>query len=491
MSITNNSEGKNQNFISHFVVIGGGTVIGMLLSLLTTPIITRIVDPTEYGQFSIFNMYVSIGLMVLCIGLDQALVRFFYNEDGNGSEKQLQYRRALVKICFCIPCLVSIIVLSIFVLLCFLDIISFEFSNEVVVLLGIQIVLSIWNRIAILLLRITYQSKRYSMCNIAQKLVNILCVLLLIKTVNSHYLIILIMAGIVSMMASTLYAVFFTREYWRFKKVPILPNKREIIRYGMPFILSMGITTIFQAMDKMALNRFCTYAEVGVYSSAMSIVNIFAIVQSTFNALWGPMQVEHYVKNPNDKSFIKKGNSFITIIMFFIGINLIFFKDIFVILLGEKYREAAYILPFLIFNPIMYTISETTCSGIGVSKKSYINIIVSLGACITNATGNILLVPRLGCQGAAISTGISYIVFWCLRTWFSNKYYYVDYQLKKFAVLTLAVIGFAMYNTFNPFSYITVIGYVICCGLLLLLYWRQICAMMQSLKLQLVQIFNR
>ena len=49
----------------------------------------------------------------------------------------------------------------------------------------------------------------------------------------------------------------------------------------------------------------------------------------------------------------------------------------------------------------MYTISETTCSGIEKSKRSYLNIFVALGACIVNILGNCILVPIYGGRGAA------------------------------------------------------------------------------------------
>ena len=69
---------KEKNYLKHFAVIGIGTVLNMLLGLLTTPLITRVVNPEEYGQYSIFTMYANIALMVLCMGLDQSMVRYFY-----------------------------------------------------------------------------------------------------------------------------------------------------------------------------------------------------------------------------------------------------------------------------------------------------------------------------------------------------------------------------------------------------------------------------
>ena len=103
-------------------------------------------------------------------------------------------------------------------------------------------------------------------------------------------------------------------------------------------------------------------------------------------------------------------------------------------------------------------------------KKSKLQVVVALGACVTNIIGNAILVPRLGGQGAAISTGISYIVFFSLRTYLANQYYYVDFKLKKFYLLTVIVAAYAWYNTFITFNIGSVIGYLICLLALVLLY---------------------
>lgn len=127
-------------------------------------------------------------------------------------------------------------------------------------------------------------------------------------------------------------------------------------------------------------------------------------------------------------------------------------------------------MPFLIFNPIMLTISETTCCGIGFLKKSYMHIWVGVGACITNLLGNMLLVPQLGCKGAAISTGISYVVYFILRTFISNRYYYVDFATKKLGVLTIIVAFYALYSTFLENNIISFFFYLVCMITLIALY---------------------
>lgn len=455
---------QKKNFISNFLVIGSSTAINMVISFFTTPIITRLVDPEAYGQIALFNMYCSIAVMVLCLGLDQSLVRFFYEKDS------IAYKSRLLHICIKYPVIISLPLLFTVCVLSYHHVINFEFSSEIVFLLCIDIFISVVNRMALLILRLTYQSNRYAICNIMLKAIYVATVLILIFTVGDNYFLLMAIATIVSISIPTIYAIASSKSYWNFRKNNENINKKIVLKYGFPMIFSMGITQLFQALDKISLNMYRTYEEVGIYSSAMSIVSVFALIQSTFNALWSPMQVEHYTKHPEDTHYISRMNQYITVVMFFLGFSLIVVKDLFALLLGPKFREAAYIMPFLIFNPIMYTISETTCSGIEKSKKSYLNIIVALIACATNFVGNSILVPILGGKGAAISTGISYIVFWIARTLFSNKYYYINYHTKKFFIITLVAVGFAAYNTFFRLSGWSVLLYFVSILMLILLY---------------------
>jgi len=454
-------------FLKHFTIISIGTAINLLLGLFTTPLITRLVDPIEYGQFSIFTMYSSIAVMVLCMGLDQAVVRFYYERDD------IAYKRALLFRCIKLPVIVSLLVTVIVTVCAYTGIIKFEFSAPLMLLLCVYFLTELMYRFSLLIVRLEYKSKIYSLLSIIKKLVYVCVALFFLITAGGDDLVILSSSTFLAVFTCMAISMFVQAQMWNVfqnRDAECSVEYKTLLRYAYPYIITMGVTTLFQAIDKIALNIYCTYTEVGIYSSTMTLVHIFAIIQTTFNTLWAPMAVEHYTKNPDDKAFYQKGNQIITVVMFFFGISLILVKDIFAVLLGEKYREAAYILPFLIFNPIMYTISETTVTGLVFKKKSKVQVIVAVGACLTNIIGNYFLVPRFECLGAAISTGISYIVFFSLRTYLSNKYFYIDFKLKKFYLLTTMVSLYALYNTFIVFNIGSVLGYVICVSLLTILY---------------------
>nr|WP_281419274.1 polysaccharide biosynthesis C-terminal domain-containing protein [Marinobacterium ramblicola] len=60
--------------------------------------------------------------------------------------------------------------------------------------------------------------------------------------------------------------------------------------------------------------------------------------------------------------------------------------------------------------------SETTVVGIGVTRRSIFAMLPAIVAFAVNCIGNWLLIPRFGAAGAAVSTSISFWVFFILRT---------------------------------------------------------------------------
>ena len=64
--------------------------------------------------------------------------------------------------------------------------------------------------------------------------------------------------------------------------------------------------------------------------------------------------------------------------------------------------------------------------------------------------GNYLLVPRFGAKGAAIATGVSYIVFFYMRTIVSRRLFPVDYGMGRLTVGVILLMSAAVVNTFLP-----------------------------------------
>ena len=279
-------------------------------------------------------------------------------------------------------------------------------------------------------------------------------------------------AAVLSNVVVAVLAVIIERKQWFSfsNRGEIKTPMREMIKFGMPLILSMSITWILQSTDKFFVSAYNGYLELGIYSSAFTIVAIINSVQESFITFWVPVANEKYKESPENTEFFSKVNSIVSMLMLLIGVGIITFKDIIVILLGSKYRDAIFIFPVLALMPIMYTISETTVIGINFKKKTRYHIITSLIAAVANIIGNTILVPVLGAKGAAISTGISYMIFFIVRTVISQRFYYVDYNLKRLYISVSTLVVLAVYSSFNSTNIKSILLSFISLTVILLLY---------------------
>lgn len=473
------------NFIKHFFNVGLGTAINLLLGFLTTPLITRVADPTEYGKSNIFNTYADIALAILFIGLDRGIIRFFYDN------KDFKKQRSILKLCFLTPLISSVIGSVIYIILNYFNIIENKFNKFTILLLCAYVIVNVWNRLSVLMLRLTYNSSKYSLCSVIQKVVYVVIIIAYVFAIKGSYFMMLVLASLISILVSSILSTSYTKEFWKFNDVEIPKNSREIFRYSLPFILFACIDAMLESLDKLAIDNFCTEYDVGIYSSALSLVAILSVFHIIFDTIWLPMQTDHIVNDSTDTGFIQKSNRYITILMFFVAINAIMFKDLLCYILGAEYRGAAQVIPFLIIGSTMYTISDTTISGIELSKKSYLHVVIGLIAILFNFVGNSQLVPIFGIQGAAIATSFSYIIFFLFRVYFSNKYLYVDFKLSRIIIMLILLCGFAYISSYYTINLISVVYYLILIFIYFILYRIDIKDMFSYFKNSLLNRENK
>ncbi|MDC2866202.1 lipopolysaccharide biosynthesis protein [Bacillus sp. BP-3] len=445
--------------LKKFLSFSIGSWLSIIIGFISTPIITRILSPEEFGKSSLFMVILNVLLLISLFGTDQSFVRFFY-------EKDEETRKKLLRDCLKPP-LFSFLILSIILLLFYKQTSLFVFSEESIwlaVILVFSLFIQIVNRYAVLIIRMEQKGFLFSLLQLFSKLFEFVGILAFAYYLGSTYKI-LIYSQALSYLFVTIIAIVFALSYWNFfkkNKVTSQHSMKEIVYYGVPLSITLLVTWLFQSTDRIAIKHWSTLTELGLYTAAFKIISILNVIQTTFTTFWAPVSYERYAKNPEDTEFFSNMNQIITLAMFIVGIGTLMFKDLIIYLLGPSYREVATIMPFLVFLPVMYTISETSVIGINFSKKTKWHIVISVSACLINVIGNIILVPKLGAKGAAISTGIAYFAFASLRTHVSLRYYKVDYGLRKFYFSSLLLMVYAWVNTqYNLLILNIVIGLII------------------------------
>jgi O-antigen/teichoic acid export membrane protein len=445
--------------LSKFFAFSAGNWISLIVSLLSTPIITRILSPEEFGVFSLFTVVLNLLLIVSMLGTDQSYVRFFY-EVGEQFQKIL-LQKCLV-VAFGMFFLLSILIVA------FNDYVGvLLFSRKdfsLIVLLIIGGFVSIINRFALLVVRMEQRGGLYSTLQVISKVLDFAFLMLIyLSGLGILKYNIPIISMIISYLIVSVMAVYHTKKHWTISfKDNFLkenPKLKELIYYGFPLSIALILTWLFQYIDRFFIEKLGNYKELGLYAAAFKLVSILNIIQASFTTFWVPLSNKKFQESKDNKQFFSDMFNLISFLMISLGFALIIFKDFLSLFFGRDFSGAIYIFPMLVFIPIMYTISEVSVVGINFYKKSKWQIIISLIVCIANIFGNILLIPYFGAKGAAISTGLSYILFMLLRTKIGRRYF--NFNINKISLLT-GVIMLVIYLQINTFietnSYIRFLG---------------------------------
>jgi len=445
---------EKNNLIKKFLSFSIGGYINILIGFFIVPITTRMLSPEQYGVSSLIDVIVQILVITTSLSMEQGFVRFFFEEEEENRGKLLY--TSLVPF-FILGALAFLLIfifrkdISIFIV--------GKNENLIWICLILAILFRTINTFSFLVVRMKQRGSIFSILTVAVKLFEFIFILILFQYFGNDYKT-LIFATIFANLMVAIVSIFFERKVWNLKNLSSLKDckitKKELFNFSYPLILTMALNWLFASLDKITIRTFSNLNEVGIYSGAFKIVALLSVIQSGFSTFWTPTALEHYTKNPEDTEFYKKANDYLSLVFFLLGIGMLLTRDIIGLLLGKKFYNSIFVMPTLVFIPIMYLLSETTMIGISFKKKTKYFLCVSVIASISNLIGNLLLVPYLGAKGAAISTGISYIIFFTSRTYFSNKLIKFGFNLKRIYIITFLMFLYALFLSFYNMIYLTI-----------------------------------
>ncbi len=433
-----NGESAFGGFLSYFY----GNFIVLILGFIQTPIVTRIMSTDEYGRTGMFETAVSIIYIFAILGMDQAYIRYYYKKDID--------RNALLKQCL-MPSLIIVCGLSVIYAIFAGKANGYLFERtgtDITVLVIAYTIISVFERFFFLDVRMQQNGRLYSNINIAEKILSILTMLGAWLFLGNDFRVVLyamaIPWGCTTAFLMIRYFIINRRFAEKDRTGQFIPEKKETVRvpqkelvsYGLPFIMVLLMEWLLSSCDRIALKTWADYSELGIYNSAMKIIVLLLTFKNTFIAYWSPVAMERF-ENRNmeeNRDFFKNAYEVTEFLCVCAAAGLILFRKVVVLLLGKDYRGAESIIPFLTLMPVFAIMFEITNQSIKYSKHNmYLNI-ASAAAIICNVCGNAILVPVYSGTGAAITTGISYIVYFAIGSVFSEKCIKIGYNFKKTAV---------------------------------------------------------
>lgn len=403
-----------KKYLKSFGAFSIGPIVGAVFSFITIPIITYFISPSEYGRVSMFTLFQNVLGMIAYLGLDQAYIKFYHDEEDK--EKLMLHS--------IFPAIGLAVLVSIGVFLFKEPLATWLYGStedlSCVYILIPYLPFFVVERFILIKYRMEQKGMLYSFFSIFSKAVLLILSVLTLKYYLCGYQSVIYSTVLAQILTTVLLIISchknnrITVNEWEWSYV------KKLLKYSLPLIPATIVGWVLNSMDKIMVRSLCDYQQLGLYDTALKIVSVLAIVQNCFSTFWSPIAFKWNKEKKATEKFEEVGK-ILSIIMISMFMGILTFKEIIIKILSPDYYNAVEILPFLLIYPIMYTVSEVTVVGIYFSGKSSTTIIVAVCSCVLNVTLNSLLIPKYGAIGASVATGCSYVLFFWLRTIISRK----------------------------------------------------------------------
>lgn len=409
------SSSEARDFIRKLSGFSVGPVVNGLLGLVSVPLITWLIDPEALGRASMYGTATGIIGTVLYLGLDNSYFRYFQEDE----------HRSLFGHSIALPLLLSV-VFAVAILFAAGPVSRLLFGETDIVaaaVVAIAVPVMVLFRFSAAAMRAHELGLKFSLSRILEKIAMLAFLLVFALAIERSYrAVVIATAG--AMLVATVVQLWWSRAAWSLSFSFDRALLRKLLKFGLPVVPAAALGWVFSSIDKVSLRALSTFQELGIFAGATRVAGMLTIVSTAFGSFWPPVAYRWWASQDSDHRF-RAVSRYTSAGIAAVFAALIVARPLIMLLLPGSYDAAERLIPFLFLVPSMTIVSTVTVMGVFFHKRSHYHIWVSLGAAILNTIGNLLLIPRMGALGAAVSTGVSYIGFFWLRTLLSYRHWKV------------------------------------------------------------------
>ena len=432
---------KYKSLLSNTLVFAIGSFGSKLITFLLVPLYTNILTAAEYGTADLVTTCSNIFVPIFSLVVQDSVLRFGIdrNKDSN----------VVVKNALIVLVIGSVAFTFLTPFLGFYKTIS-EWKWY---LLSITIS-TMFSNVLLCYVKALGRNKLYSIISIVNALVLAITNFILLAVFHTGvrgYL----LANIIAQMVNVTIIVFATKIYRNIFKTKFnAPLMSEMLKYCIPLIFNNLSWWVLNSSDRIMVEGFCSAEGLGLYSAASKIPALLSIITSIFSQAWTLSAVQEY-DNEKEKSFYSNIFEIYSLIMFIGGSIVIFIaKDFMKVYVGKEFYQAWTYVPLLVLGAVYFAFSAFFGAIYSASKKN-IGVACTTGiAAVINVAINVLLLPRIGVIGAAVSTAVSYFSIAIIRMIHSRKYFCFKINYVKFCVCSIILLLQTLLVTINWNNYL-------------------------------------
>ena len=442
------------------------SIIQRGISMITTPIFTRILTTEEYGTISVYNSWFAIIMIFATFELatgvfNKAMIKYEDDRDG--------YTSSTLFLATCITGVFFLVYLiaydlwnnlfslnTSFMVMMFVEIIfteamqfwsirqrfDFEFKNVVIVTLLANVLGSVLS-VVLVLLSPTHKAE-----------------LKILGTLAVH----IIIYGVIYFKLIRKGKKIYAPEYWKYA-----------INYNLPLIPHYLSQQILNQSDRIMIDKMIGRADAALYTVAYQVAILMNLITNAVHASFSPWAFQSI----RDKDYKKIGDLTLKIIILMAAVCFLFSlfaPEVILILGGSTYTEAVWVVPPVAMSIVFNMLYSLIGNFAFYFEKTKFVMVGTMGAALANIILNAIFIPMFGYAAAGYTTLACYILysllhyFVMLRICRENG---IEQPFNTKAIWSVAVVS-VLLSIISVFLYrYTIPRYIVMAMIIGILFWKR------------------
>ena len=377
----------------------GATSIALLL-------MARQLGPGQFGQYSSSIVLVSFASIVFNLGLDLWLLK----EGGSNPSKTGE----LVSSVFATKLLIGLIWVGFFFWITPITD-SSTFPTNIVRLAALTVWLNSLIASALTSFKMVLRNKISAVFESTLNLLWLITTLVLIYF-SVRQAVGFLIARTLLLAAGSIGSI--TLVWFTFRGQPNRKTIIEALQQSPAYAASEFLVLLFMRMDVLIVALILGEFEAGLYSPAVGVINVLLLVPVALYQVILPL-LSSLFSTDSRKAWqaSRRFAGLFLILGAFLSLGIFFGSDLLTLILGGAFIESQYILkllsPILFLHSITFAVAAILVATNQQAKRTSIQVV----AVAADALLNLILLPRLGIEGAAIAYVISEILLLAGYCW--------------------------------------------------------------------------
>lgn len=401
-------EDKNRYLLKNTLLFAIGNLGTKLINFLMVPLYSYVLTTEEYGIIDFVFTFITVLIPIISLNICEAIQRFSLDSQADHGKI---YTNSIM---------INLIGFVVVVLSYPLIVKIFNNLNTAFIITSYICFYALYMSTTCML-RGKEELFEYTICNIMLTL--LICILNCIFLVcmrmglDGYFLAYTLSYALVAGMA------FVLGKQWKYLSLSYIDIffAKKLATFSIALVPNAFLWWIVNSSDRIMVSSMCGYAENGLYAMAYKIPSLLSVFSTIFMQAWGFSAIREKECGDNEDY----QNVVFQNLATFMGIvaigMMVILKPIVTILLSDNYKESWRYSPFLLVGFFMVSLASFAGTTYYVNKDSVRQMYSAIGGALINVILNLLLIPRIGANGASVATCIAYVFIFLYRVYDTRK----------------------------------------------------------------------